>query len=544
MLMISKNFNNSSIIQIHIHRGGKRMFYKYCSKKSSFLFFLLAFTKAFESVFVAFIVSRYINLAQTQNYHSLFSLSLLAIVGILLFTLFNFGYQKVRATLIKEVNIRIKNDLVAYLLETDNTLQLDASYLTNDLKQLETARIEGQLTITILAFEFLTALIAALAGNLLLTLVYFLTSIFSVALQRLFQKRITATSNAWQKSNSTYTAKVNELLKNLSVIKLYDVRKLFSVKMSDPIGNLEEALKKMKACVGYINEVVVGTALFTTIVIPFLLGVYLTMQHQITLGTFLMITQLSNSFTNPLMSIVSNLNTLKTTDTIYQKYLTAKKTKRALDLPSATNFTSLDLKQVSYKELYHELDLSVSKHEKLLWTAPSGFGKTTLFKILLGELTPDTGTYELNGAPVDRASVHAYFAHVAQEPRIFADTLRFNLCLGKDVSKEKLAQVLDLTGLTELVAQRGLDSSLKAAGSDLSGGQKQRIELARALLQERQVLLVDEGTSALDPKLSELIHQQAIATFDGTVIEIAHKLSPKEQSLFTKTLDLNELNKA
>lgn len=520
------------------------MFYKYCSKKSSFLFFLLAFTKASESVFVAFIVSRYINLAQTQNYHSLFSLSLLAIVGILLFTLFNFGYQKVRATLIKEVNIRIKNDLVAYLLETDNTLQLDASYLTNDLKQLETARIEGQLTITILAFEFLTALIAALAGNLLLTLVYFLTSIFSVALQRLFQKRITATSNAWQKSNSTYTAKVNELLKNLSVIKLYDVRKLFSVKMSDPIGNLEEALKKMKACVGYINEVVVGTALFTTIVIPFLLGVYLTMQHQITLGTFLMITQLSNSFTNPLMSIVSNLNTLKTTDTIYQKYLTAKKTKRALDLPSATNFISLDLKQVSYKELYHELDLSVSKHEKLLWTAPSGFGKTTLFKILLGELTPDTGTYELNGAPVDRASVHAYFAHVAQEPRIFADTLRFNLCLGKDVSKEKLAQVLDLTGLTELVAQRGLDSSLKAAGSDLSGGQKQRIELARALLQERPVLLVDEGTSALDPKLSELIHQQAIATFDGTVIEIAHKLSPKEQSLFTKTLALNELNKA
>ena len=109
--------------------------------------------------------------------------------------------------------------------------------------------------------------------------------------------------------------------------------------------------------------------------------------------------------------------------------------------------------------------------------------------------------------------------------------LETNLCLGKDVSKEKLAQVLDLTGLTELVAQRGLDSSLKADGSDLSGGQKQRIELARALLQDRQVLLVDEGTSALDPKLSELIHQKAIATFDGTVIEIAHKLSPKESAI-------------
>ena len=106
----------------------------------------------------------------------------------------------------------------------------------------------------------------------------------------------------------------------------------------------------------------------------------------------------------------------KTTNTIYQKYLTAKKTKRALDLPSATDFASLDLNQVSYKELYHELELSVSKHEKLLWTAPSGFGKTTLFKILLGELTPDTGTYELNNAPVDRASVHAYLPMSPKSP--------------------------------------------------------------------------------------------------------------------------------
>ena len=214
----------------------------------------------------------------------------------------------------------------------------DASYLTNDLKQLETARIEGQLNITIFAFEFLLALVAALAGNLLLTLVYFVASILPVALQRLFQKKITATSKAWQESNSTYTTKVNELLKNLLVIKLYDVRKLFSAKMSDPIGNLEEALKKMKAYIGYTNEVFIGTTLTTSIIISFSLGVYLTMQHQITLGTFLMISQLSNNFTSPLMSLVSNLNTLKTTNTIYQKYLTAKKTKTCPGSPFGDRF--------------------------------------------------------------------------------------------------------------------------------------------------------------------------------------------------------------
>ena len=140
--------------------------------------------------------------------------------GILLFTLLNFGYQKVRATLLKEVNIKIKNDLVAYLLGTDNALQLDASYLTNDLKQLETARIEGQLNITIFAFEFLLALVAALAGNLLLTLVLLRSFYFTGSITTALSKRITATSKAWQESNSTYTTKVNELLKNLLVIKL------------------------------------------------------------------------------------------------------------------------------------------------------------------------------------------------------------------------------------------------------------------------------------------------------------------------------------
>lgn len=519
------------------------MFYKYCSKSNSFLFFVLAFTKALESVFVAYIVGRYINLAQTKSYQGLFSLSLLSVGGILVFTLLNFGYQKVRAALLKEVNVTFKNDLVAYLLGTDNELQLDVSYLTNDLKQLETARIEGQLNITIYALEFLTALIAALVGNFLLTLVYFLTSLLPVALQRLFQKKIKANSVAWQESNSTYTAKIDELLKNITVVKLYDVRKLFSTKMEKPIVGLEEALRKMKAYIGYTNEIVVGTALITTIIIPFLLGVYLTMQHQITLGVFLMITQLSNSFTNPLMSILSTLNTLKTTDPIYQKYLTAKDTLQTPDLPTAPNFDSLALKQVSYKDLYHGLDLQVAKNEKILWTAPSGFGKTTLFKVLLGELTPDKGTYELNCQTVDPKTTHAYFAHVAQEPRIFADTLRFNLCLGKDISQEKLAQVIALTGLEELVAKRGLDAQLRPAGADLSGGQKQRIELARALLQERPVLLVDEGTSALDPQLSEMIHKNVIATFNGTVIEIAHKLSSAEQALFDKTLALDKLGK-
>lgn len=518
------------------------MFFQYCSKVKSFLFVVLAIFKALEDVFAAFLVARYINLAQTKNYHELFSLTLVAVVGFMIFTLLGLGYRRIKTSLLKDINVQFKNDLVAYLLGTNNELKLDMSYLTNDLKQLETARIEGQLNIVLYALQFLTSFFAGLVANLILTIVYALTSLIPAAVQRLFQKKIEISSVTWQTSNSAYTAKVEELFKNLSLIQLYDVRKLFSTKMQKPILNLEEALRKMNLNIGYTTEALIGTSLITTIVIPFLLGIYLVMSGHTTVGALLMIAQLSNNFTGPLIAILDTLNTLKTTDSIYQKYLTAKNAKRALDLPSPKDFDSLSLKQVSFKKLYHDLDLQVLNHEKILWTAPSGFGKTTLFKLLLGELVPDTGTYTLNQTNVDPATVHAYFAHVAQEPHIFADTLQFNLCLGKDVPKEKLAQVIELTGLTKLVAQRGLDSVLQPAGADLSGGQKQRIELARALLQDRPILLIDEGTSALDPKLSEMIHEKVIANFNGTVIEIAHKLSPKEQALFTKKIALDELS--
>ena len=162
------------------------MFYKYCSKVKSSLFLVLALVKAFEDVFAAFLVARYINLAQTKNYHELLALTLLAVGGFALFTLLGLGYRKIRASLLKDVNVRFKNDLVAYLLETDNALKLDISYLTNDLKQLETARIEGQLNIVFYSFQFLTSFIAGLVANLLLTFVYALTSLVPAAVQRLF----------------------------------------------------------------------------------------------------------------------------------------------------------------------------------------------------------------------------------------------------------------------------------------------------------------------------------------------------------------------
>ena len=173
--------------------------------------------------------------------------------------------------------------------------------------------------------------------------------------------------------------------------------------------------------------------------------------------------------------------------------------------------------------------------------APSGWGKTTLLRLMLGLKKPVKGKILINGKNVtgDWAKAHNYFSYVNQKPFMFDDTLWFNITLGRKVSDEKLKQVIHLAGLDELVKKEGLDHKVGEAGNGLSGGQIQRIEIARALLSGRPILLADEATSALDPNLSLAIHETLLKNPDVAVIEVAHKISPKEKAMFNKIVHLD-----
>ena len=105
-----------------------------------------------------------------------------------------------------------------------------------------------------------------------------------------------------------------------------------------------------------------------------------------------------------------------------------------------------------------------------------------------------------------------------------------------------MAKAVESAGLTELVDEKGWDYQVGEKGANLSGGQIQRIEIARAFLSERPVLLADEATSALDPELSLAIHKTLLKKPNLAVIEVAHKISAAEKSLFDRIINLNGEN--
>ena len=162
----------------------------------------------------------------------------------------------------------------------------------------------------------------------------------------------------------------------------------------------------------------------------------------------------------------------------------------------------------------------------------SGEGKTTLTNLLLRLYEPQSGSIEIDGQnilSVKQASLRKHIGVVFQEPNLFSGTIRENIVYGKPKATtkqiEKAAKDANAHEFIQKL-EKGYDTEIGERGLKLSGGQKQRLAIARALLKDAPILVLDEATSSLDSK-SELLVQEALERLmkNRTTIIIAHRLS-------------------
>lgn len=221
-----------------------------------------------------------------------------------------------------------------------------------------------------------------------------------------------------------------------------------------------------------------------------------------------------------------------------------KRISKLLDLPEEVD--NGDMEQIAFKDkitvknlsfsygdhqVLKNLNLEIKKGQKVALVGLSGSGKSTLINLLLGLYRPELGEIKIDGIPVDRIKLKGLrelFGLVSQDIFLFHDSILENLTLGRDYSMEQIEKAIDVAYARPFIDRlpAKYDTMIGDRGVKLSGGQQQRLTIARAFLQNTDILLFDEATSALDNE-SERMVQKALDEIskDKTVIAVAHRLS-------------------
>jgi ATP-binding cassette subfamily B protein len=270
---------------------------------------------------------------------------------------------------------------------------------------------------------------------------------------------------------------------------------------------------------------------------------YLIFTQRITVGQFFSLFIYSFFIFGPLQELGNVVNTYRETEVSLQNFedILAMKPEPRPDHPIAIGeLDTLEFRNVGFQHqtatspALQEISFSVSRGKTIAFVGPSGAGKTTLVKLLVGLYRPRTGHIHYNGIAEDEVridSLRERIGFVTQDAQLFSGSIRENLLFVQpDATDAECMDVLRQASVQTLLARadRGLDTVIGEGGVKVSGGEKQRLSIARALLRKPQLLVFDEATSSLDSLTEEEISQtiRSVAdSRDAITILIAHRLS-------------------
>jgi len=204
---------------------------------------------------------------------------------------------------------------------------------------------------------------------------------------------------------------------------------------------------------------------------------------------------------------------------------------------------ALSFEYIKKKPILENINMSIPKGSKVAIVGASGSGKTTLANILVGFYPLDEGEIlyaDVSNKGLKLSTIRENIHLILQHPKLFNDTMLFNLTLGDEYSDEAVKKALHIAQLDDVIQRldNGLDTLVGKDGIKLSGGQRQRVAIARMVLSDPKVVIFDESTSALDvhteAKLFEALHS---FLKEKTVITIAHRLSTIKSAAFIYVLE-------
>lgn len=340
------------------------------------------------------------------------------------------------------------------------------------------------------------------------------------------------------KVNREMNSAIVEYVNGIEVIKTFNQDKRSYAKYKDKvIANARYFYEWMKSCQlpVSLSKNISPTTMIT--VLPF--GWYFYISGSLSAEVFISVIILSLGIAGPLLETINFVDGLAKIGTIansINSILEGKEQKHS-DREVFIQQYNIDLQNVKFgyeeeKEILHGISLNIKGGTTVAFVGPSGSGKSTLAKLIAGywditEGNINIGGYNLKEIPLKQ--LYSLTAFVSQDNFLFNESIRENIRMGNPSASDKeVEDIAKKSGCHDFIMkmEHGYDTVVGSSGSHVSGGEKQRISIARAMLKNAPIVILDEATSYIDPE-NEVIIKQALSKLikDKTVIIIAHRLS-------------------
>lgn len=469
------------------------------------------------------------------------------VVAALALAVFSFISSYYLSILGQRAVFSIRKDLYLHLIDQDieyfdrNRTGDLMSRLTNDVNALQRLISSDLLDIVTSIGVFFLVSTYMFVANWQLTLALYVTFPFFILITKFFSKKIRSVYRHVQRSMAEMTNHLQDSLTTVRLMKSFTNERF----EADKFNKNNEANMNTNLNASYLNSMysplieIVNLVGFAIVIV---MGAWFAMEGEMTTGAIFAFVAYLKLVQKPITKVTKFIRELQQAAASYDRIMEVMNTEpnikdkpNCMQLPQIKGEVKYENVSFSYDgktPVLHDINLTLKQGEMTALVGSSGSGKTTISNLLQRFYDPTQGNIKMDNIAISDVSLESLrkqIVVVAQDIQLFSGTLKENIAYGlNDATDEEIEAAAKAANAHEFISQfpKGYQTQIGERGVKLSGGQKQRISIARALLKNPNLIVLDEATAALDTESEKLIQESLSTLLHGkTSLVIAHRLS-------------------
>ena len=447
----------------------------------------------------------------------------------------------VMSSYIKNTVNYLRTDIFSKIINKDiKDFSLDnsgkyISILYNDLKIIEDNFFNNLFQVISCFISFIISLVVLFSISPTIVIFISIFGVLGFIIPNALSKKLVIQKNEYSQNLEQVTSITKDLFSGFEVIKGFNISNKINEIFKTASTNVETSKKKYSILEGIIR----GFSLSFSVTIylgVLLLGGYLMYKKSITVGTAIIIIQLSTHIVGPVKLSISLINQIRSVAMIADKIEEIlEDTHDDFENTKLENFSksicieNLNFSYTEERKALDNINITFDKNKKYAIVGESGSGKSTLIKLLMRYYNDYDGKILIDNSNLKNiysCDLYKNMSMIQQNIFMFDDSIKENIRLYSNHDDKDILNACERSGLNKLINKlpHGINSLVGENGNKLSGGEKQRIAIARALINNTQILILDESTSALDNETAYNLENSLLNLENLTLITVTHKL--------------------